>query len=95
MWSVQLSIAAHESLQTLPDEYRAAVLAAIGRLTEGPVPPGLPRPFRLRNRPDLLVLPSGRHRIAYATADKEQSITVVDIVAQDRAAETSTVAAVT
>ena len=87
MWSVRLSTAAHESLQTLPQEDRDQVWSAIGRLTEGPTPPGVPRPYRLRNRPDLIVLRAGRYRIAYATEEPEQAITVVDIVAHDHATD--------
>jgi len=87
MWSVRLSIAARDSLQTLPEEDRAEVFAAIGRLTEGPVPPGLPRPYRLRNRTDLIVLRAGRYRIAYTAADADEAVTVVDIVAHDRAVD--------
>src|SRR5690349_10436995 len=71
MWSVRLSVAARESLQTLPEEDREQVFSAIGRLTEGPTPPGLPRAFRLRNRPDLIVLPAGRYRVAYAAGDQD------------------------
>jgi mRNA-degrading endonuclease RelE of RelBE toxin-antitoxin system len=74
-------------LQTLPEEYREAVLASIGRLTEGPIPPGLPRPLRLRNRPDLIVLRAGRYLVAYTAVDVDETITVVDIVSHDRAAD--------
>lgn len=81
MWSVRLSVAARESLQTLLQEDREAVLAGIGRLTEGPSPPGLPRPHRLQNRPDLVVLGAGRYRIAYIAVDDDQTISIVDIVA--------------
>jgi mRNA-degrading endonuclease RelE of RelBE toxin-antitoxin system len=95
MWSVQLSIAARESLQTLPEENREAVLAAIGRLTEGPIPPGLPRPYRLRDRPELIVLRADRYRIAYAAVDRDQTITVVDIVAHERTGGMPRVAAAT
>ena len=91
MWSVQLSVAAFESLQTVPEEDREAVLAGIGRLMEGPMPPGLPRPYRLRNRPDLVILHADRYRIAYSANDDDQTITVVDIVAHDRAANYGTV----
>ncbi len=93
MWSVQLSVAARESLQTLPEENRASVLAAIGRLTQGPVPPGLPRPHRLRNRPDLIVLRADRYRIAYTALDQTQAITVIDIVAHDPVGDVRRVAA--
>jgi mRNA-degrading endonuclease RelE of RelBE toxin-antitoxin system len=82
-------------MQTLPEENRAAVLAAIGRLTEGPVPPGLPRPFRLRNRPDLIVLRADRYRVAYTAIDQDQTITVVDIVAHDHVADFPHVSAAT
>lgn len=88
MWSVRLSNAARDSLQTLPEQDREVVLAAIGRLTEGPTPPGLPRPYRLQNRPDLIVLPAGRYRLAYAAADQDQTITVVDMVAHVGATDT-------
>ena len=85
MWSVQLSIAAGETLQTVPEEDRGSVLAAIGRLTEGPVPPGLPRPHRLQNLPDHMVLRANRYLIAYTATN--QTITVVDIVAHNSAAD--------
>jgi mRNA-degrading endonuclease RelE of RelBE toxin-antitoxin system len=81
-------------MQTVPEEDREAVFAAIGRLTEGPTPPGLPRPYRLRNRPDLMVLRAGRYRIAYAAA-ADETVTVVDIVAHDRATEASQISAAT
>ena len=84
MWNVRLSTAARESLRTLPEEDRATVFSAIGRLTEDPTPPGLPRPYRLRNCPDLIVLRAGRYRVAYTESDADQGVTVVDIVAHDR-----------
>jgi mRNA-degrading endonuclease RelE of RelBE toxin-antitoxin system len=95
MWSVRLSSAARDSLHSLPEEDREAVLAAIGRLTEGPVPPGLPRPYRVRNRPDLVVLRAGRFKVAYTTADGDETITVVDIVVHDSAADSTCVPAAT
>jgi mRNA-degrading endonuclease RelE of RelBE toxin-antitoxin system len=87
MWSVGLSNAALDSLQSIPEEDRDTVFTAIGRLSEGPVPPRLPRPFRLRDRPDLLVLPAGRYRVAYTATHADEVITVIDIVAQVREAD--------
>lgn len=95
MWSVRLSSAARDSLHTLPEEEREAVLVAIGRLTEGPVPPGLPRPYRLRSRPDLLVLRAGRFKVAYTTGGGDETVTVVDIVAHDSATDSPPVPAAT
>jgi mRNA-degrading endonuclease RelE of RelBE toxin-antitoxin system len=87
MWTVQLSVAAQQSLQTLPEENREAVLATIGRLTEGPVPPGLPRPYRLRNDPDTIVLRAGRYLVAYSAVSRDEAITIVDIVSHARATD--------
>src|SRR5580700_8939261 len=93
MWSVRLSSAAGDSLHTLPEEDRGEVWAAIGRLTEGPVPPGLPRPYRIKNRPDLVVLRAGRFKVAYTTVHTDETITVVDIVAHNEAADSQHVPA--
>jgi hypothetical protein len=79
-------VAARESLQTVPEGDRER----IGRLTEGPTPPGLPRAYRLRNRADLILLPAGRYRVAYAVGDEDEAITVIDIVARGRLCGRST-----
>ena len=87
MWSVQLAAAALESLQTVPEEDRHEVLTAVGRLTQGPIPPGLPRPYRFKGRTDAWVLRAGRYRIAYAATGEDQPITVLDIVGYNAAPE--------
>jgi mRNA-degrading endonuclease RelE of RelBE toxin-antitoxin system len=87
MWSVRLAAAALESLQTVPEEDRGEVLAAVGPLTQGPVPPGLPRPYRLKDRTDAWVLRAGRYRIAYAASCEDEPITVIDIVGYNPAPE--------
>jgi mRNA-degrading endonuclease RelE of RelBE toxin-antitoxin system len=85
MWQVQLTTAAQETLQTLSEDHRREVLEAIGRLTLGPHPPGIPQPYRLRNRPELIILGAGdRYRIAFAVAHEERRITVIDVVAAHR-----------
>jgi hypothetical protein len=82
MWRVQLSAAATQSIQTLPPDDQHVVLQAVGRLALGPNPPGLPQPYRLRNRPDLIVLRAGaRYWVAYSLGDSDQTITVVDVLA--------------
>ena len=85
--TVRLSAAARDSLSSLLEEDREPVFAAIGRLTEGPVPPGLPRPYRVKNRPDLVVLRGGRFKVAYTTEHADEAIIVVDIVAHNSATD--------
>ena len=84
MWRVQLSAAATQSLRTLSPENQRVVLEAIGRLTLGPNPPGSPQPYRLSNRPDLIVLQAGsRYHVAYSLDHGDNTITVVDVVARE------------
>ena len=94
MWRVQLSPAAADTLQTLPEEDRGRVLSSIGRLTFGPNPPGTPQPYRLRNRPDLIVLRAGdKYRVAYTASSDDEMVTVIDIVPHDGVAEYPSAAA--
>ena len=79
------------------DPSNASLADAIDRLREGAV-------HRVivfvdgnvtRDRPELIVLRADRYRIAYAAVDRDQTITVVDIVAHERTGGMPRVAAAT
>ena len=79
-WSVTLSAAAADSLATMRPEDTDAALLAVGRLTQGPTPPGVPRPRPFAAYPGDLILPVSERMVVGYRMPSEHEILVVDFV---------------
>lgn len=84
-WSVQISREAAAALRALPDEERAAVERAIGRLVLGPTPPGFPEaaPLAGTTASERFALRAGHEYWVSYAVEPNDVIVVDNIISQE------------